>query len=110
MADPGNGGPILSKVDGPFAAGHLLNCIGAETMTPQQLVLYARGKGYPVEYRYSADNLSSEREPPAGSILTGAEWGSQGQLLVFASPPNDPLLDQLRLTAERACPKDGGSK
>ena len=110
VADPGDGGPILSKVDAPFAAGQLLNCIGAEMMTPQLLALYARGKGYPVEYRYEKDSYSSAEEPPAGSVLTGATWGSQGQLLVFAVPPDDPMADQMRLTAERACPKDGVGK
>lgn len=107
VADPGNGGPIMTTIDAPFAAGQLLNCIGAEAMTTQQLALYVRDKGYPVEYRYERDNYSSDEVPPAGSVLTGAIWGSSGQLLVFASPPDDPMIDQMRLTAERACP--GGS-
>jgi hypothetical protein len=110
VANPGDGGPILSKIDAPFAAGQLLNCIGAETMTPQQLALYVRGKGYPVEFRYEKDSYSSAEEPPTGSVLTGAIWGSSGQLLVFASPPDDPMIDQMRLTAERACPTDGVEK
>ncbi len=110
VADPGDGGPILSRIDAPFAAGQLLNCIGAETMTPQQLALYVRGKGYPVEFRYERDSYSSAEEPPAGSVLTGAIWGSSGQLLIFASPPDDPMIDQMRLTAERACPTDGVEK
>jgi hypothetical protein len=110
VADPGDGGPILTKVDAPFAAGQLLNCIGAERMTAQQLALYVRGKGYPVEYRYEKDSYASDQEPPAGSVLTGAIWGSEGQLLISAVAPDDPMVDQMRLTAERACPKDGGEK
>ena len=100
--------PVLSQVDGPFAAGQVLNCIGAEAMTPQQLAAFARGRGYAVAFRYEKDSYSSAQEPPAGSVLTGALWGSSGELLIFASPPDEPFVDQLRLTAERACPAKGG--
>ncbi len=105
-----DGGPVLVAIDAPFAGGQLLHCIGAEAMTPQQVFLYARARGYPVEYRYERDSYSSNEEPPAGSVLTGASWGSQGQLLVFASPPDAPSVDQMRLTADRACPAAAPSK
>ncbi len=110
-------GPVSGGVDGgpvaaadPFAAGQLLSCIGAESMTPQQLALYARSRGYPVEYRYLDGGYSAGREPPAGSVLMDALWGSSGQLIVMASAPAEPYVDQVRLTAERACPKDGVEK
>ena len=103
-----DGGPVAA-VDA-FAPGQLLSCIGAESMTPQQLALYARSRGYPVEYRYVKDGYSATQEPPAGSVLTDALWGSSGQLIVMASAPAEPLEDQVRITAERACPKDGEGK
>jgi hypothetical protein len=110
-------GPVNGGVDGgpvaaidAFAPGQLLHCIGAEAMTPQQVYAFARVRGYPAEYRYTKDGSSADVEPPAGAVLTGALWGSSGQLLVFASPPDDPLAGQLRITAERACPKDGSGK
>jgi hypothetical protein len=108
VADPGDGGPVAAP--NAFAAGQLLHCIGAEKMTPQQLALYARGKGYPVEYRYLKDGYSATREPPAGSELTDALWGSSGELIIFASAPAEPSQDQVRLTAERACPAGGDGK
>ncbi len=108
VADPGDGGPVAAP--NVFAAGQLLNCIGAESMTPQQLALYARGKGYPVEYRYLRDGYSGTQEPPAGSVLTDALWGSSGELIIIASAPAEPPGNQVRLTAERACPTDGVSK
>ncbi len=105
VSGDGNGGPVMAAIDAPFAAGQVLNCIGAESMTPRQLAVYVRGKGYAVEFRYEKDNYSYGEEPPAGSVLKGALWGSSGQLLIFAIPPDDPFVDQMRLTAERACPK-----
>ncbi len=104
----GGSDPVTSKVDGPFAAGQVLHCIGAEAMTPQQLAVFARGRGYAVAFRYEKDGYSYAEEPPAGSVLTDALWGSSGELLVFASSPDEPFVDQLRLTAERACPAKGG--
>lgn len=104
----GDGGPAAAL--DPFAPGQLLNCMGAETMTPQELALYARTRGYPVEYRYLKDGSSAEEEPPPGSLLTDALWGSAGQLIIMASAPAEPVVDQVRLTAERACPGNGRSK
>jgi len=103
----GDGGPVSAP--DAFAPGQLLNCIGAESMTPQQLALFARSRRYPVEYRYLSGGHNTEQEPPAGSVLTDALWGSSGQLIVMAAAPAEPFVDQVRLTAERACP-DGGSK
>jgi hypothetical protein len=109
-------GPVGAGDDGPvsapdaFAPGQLLNCIGAEAMTPQQLALFARSRGYPVEYRYLSDGYSAKLEPPPGSVLVDAMWGSSGQLIVMAGAPGEPIADQVRLTAERACPDGGGSK
>jgi len=103
-------GPVLSAIDGPFAVGQVLNCMGAESMTAQQLALYARGRGYAVDFRYAKDSYSHDQEPPAGSVVTDALWGSSGEILIFASSPDEPLVDQMRLTAERACPKDGVGK
>ncbi len=103
----GDGGPVSAP--DAFAPGQLLHCIGAEAMTPQQLALYARSRGYPVEYRYVKDGYSGEQEPPPGSVLVDAMWGSSGQLIVMAAPPSEPIAGQVRVTAERACP-DGGSK
>lgn len=103
----GDGGPVSAP--DAFAPGQLLHCIGAEAMTPQQLAFFARSRGYPVEYRYVSDGFSAEREPPPDSVLVDALWGSSGQLIVMAAAPAEPLTDQVRVTAERACP-DGGSK
>jgi hypothetical protein len=108
VANPGDGGP-LAALDA-FAAGQLLHCIGAESMTPQQLALYARSRGYAVEYRYLKDGYSGTQEPPAGSVVTDALWGSAGQLIIMASEPAAPPVDQVRLTAERACPAGGDGK
>jgi hypothetical protein len=110
-------GPVGESVDGgpvaaidAFAPGQLLHCSGAEAMTPRQLALHARSRGYPVEYRFMKDGFSSAQEPPAGSVLTDALWGSSGQLIIMASAPAEPFEDQVRITAERACPKDAGSR
>ena len=108
VVDPGDGGPLAAP--DAFAAGQLLHCIGAESMTPQQLALYARSRGYAVEYRYLKDGYSGTKEPPAGSVLTDALWGSAGQLIIMASEPAAPPVDQVRLTAERACPAGGDGK
>lgn len=104
-------GPVVGGVDGgpvsapdAFAPGQLLNCVGAEAMTPQRVALYARSRGYPVEYRYLNDGYSAKLEPPPGSVLVDAMWGSSGQLIVMAAPPAEPIVDQVRVTAERACP------
>jgi hypothetical protein len=103
----GDGGPIAAG--DPFATGQLLHCIGAEAMTPRQLAFFARSKGYPVEYRYLSDGSSDKREPPPDSVLVDVMWGSSGQLVVMAAAPAEPQANQVRVTAERACPGGGSN-
>lgn len=108
-------GPAASG-QSPFSKGEVFNCIDGETMTPQQLAAYGRGRGYAVGWRFQVSDpggvtgQGTLQEPPAGSVLTDAEWGTSGEILIFATPPNDQWADVGRLTAERACPKDGVGK
>ena len=92
----------------PFAAGQVLNCVGAERMTPQQMASFARARGYAVSWRYltidadGQNGMSENREPPPGSVVWDAAWGTSGELIILASPPDEPTTKQL--SADWACP------